>query len=172
MATVAGLSPTYGPTSGNTGVIVSGGGFTGTTAVTFGGVAAQGFFVNSDSQIEAYSPPEAAGVVDVIVTAPSGVSGANAADQFTYQAPVVTAVSPTSGSSVGGNTMEIVAKGSHVVITLNGATVVDDRLDAHPELAAEHTGLKRTEGLIGLQSHNGRVEFRNIRVMDLKKGSA
>jgi hypothetical protein len=62
------------------------------------------------------------------------------------------------------NDMEITAEGPHVVIKLNGATVVDDRLDSHPELAAEHTGLKRTEGLIGLQSHNGRVEFRGIRV--------
>ena len=85
----------------------------------------------------------------------------------------VAAPKPGHNKPVGEwNTMEIVAKGSHVVITLNGATVVDDRLDAHPELAAEHTGLKRTEGLIGLQSHNGRVEFRNIRVIDLKKGSA
>ena len=35
------------------------------------------------------------------------------------------------------------------------------------DLMAEHTGLKRTDGLIGLQSHNGRVEFRDIRVKDL-----
>jgi hypothetical protein len=68
------------------------------------------------------------------------------------------------------NTMEIHADGPHVVIRLNGATVVDDRLDAHPELAAEHTGLKRKEGRIGLQSHNGRVEFRGIEVRPLSGG--
>jgi hypothetical protein len=66
------------------------------------------------------------------------------------------------------NALEIRAEGFRVVVRLNRATVVDDRLDAHPELAAEHTGLKRTEGLIGLQSHNGRVEFRNLRVKELK----
>lgn len=66
------------------------------------------------------------------------------------------------------NAMEIKADGTHVTITLNGTQVVDDRLDAHPELAAEHTGLKRTQGLIGLQSHNGRVEFRNLAINDLK----
>jgi hypothetical protein len=65
------------------------------------------------------------------------------------------------------NAMEITARGPHLVIKLNGATVVDDRLDAHPELNAEHPGLKRTAGLIGLQSHNGRVEFRSIRVKKL-----
>lgn len=65
------------------------------------------------------------------------------------------------------NTMEIRAEGPHVTVTLNGTQVVDDRLDAHPDLAAEHTGLKRTQGLIGLQSHNGRVEFRNLAIKDL-----
>lgn len=67
------------------------------------------------------------------------------------------------------NAMTIRAEGAHVVITLNGATVVDDRLDKHPDLEAEHTGLKRTSGRIGLQSHNGRVEFRSIEVKRLSK---
>ena len=47
------------------------------------------------------------------------------------------------------------------------ARALDARPDKHPEMEAEHTGLKRTEGLIGLQSHNGRVEFRNLRIKDL-----
>jgi hypothetical protein len=65
------------------------------------------------------------------------------------------------------NALEIRAEGPRVVVTLNGATVVDDRLDRHPELEQEHPGLGRRQGLIGLQSHNGRVEFRNLRVKDL-----
>jgi len=65
------------------------------------------------------------------------------------------------------NAMEIRAEGTRVVIVLNGATVVDDRVDTHPELAGEHTGLARKSGRIGLQSHDGRVEFRAIRVKDL-----
>jgi hypothetical protein len=69
------------------------------------------------------------------------------------------------------NAMEVQAQGPRVIVRLNGATVVDDRLDAHPERAAEHTGLKRTEGLIGLQSHNGRVEFRNLRIKDLSQAT-
>lgn len=66
------------------------------------------------------------------------------------------------------NRMEIRAEGPRVVIRLNGEMVVDDRLDRHPELAAEHTGLARKDGRIGLQSHNGRVEFRAIRVKELR----
>src|SRR4051794_24864459 len=65
------------------------------------------------------------------------------------------------------NALEVRAEGPRLVVRLNGATVVDDRLDAHPELAEEHTGLKRTGGRIGLQSHNGRVEFRDLRIKEL-----
>lgn len=68
------------------------------------------------------------------------------------------------------NALEVTADGPRVTIRLNGATVVDDRLDAHPDLDAEHPGLKRTGGLIGLQSHNDRVEFRALRVRTLPAG--
>jgi hypothetical protein len=64
------------------------------------------------------------------------------------------------------NTIAVVAAGPEVAVILNGHKVVEDRLDRHPELEAEHTGLKRKTGRIGLQSHNGRVEFRNIRLIE------
>jgi hypothetical protein len=67
------------------------------------------------------------------------------------------------------NRMEIRAEGPHVVIRLNGTTIVNDRLDNHPDLTAEHPGLARAAGRIGLQSHNGRVEFRDIRIKDLRR---
>ena len=65
------------------------------------------------------------------------------------------------------NTIAIQAVGPHVVIKLNGETVVDDLIDKHPELNQEHTGLARKSGRIGLQSHNGRVAFRNIQMKRL-----
>lgn len=65
------------------------------------------------------------------------------------------------------NTIVIQAVGPHVVIKLNGQTVVDDLIDKHPELNNEHTGLARKSGRIGLQSHNGRVAFRNIQMKRL-----
>lgn len=65
------------------------------------------------------------------------------------------------------NRLEIRAEGPRVVIRLNGATVVDDRIDRHPDLDAEHTGLARTTGRIGLQNHNGRVEFRDLALAPL-----
>lgn len=65
------------------------------------------------------------------------------------------------------NQLEIRADGPHVVVSLNGSTVVDDRIDRHPDLEAEHTGLSRKTGRIGLQSHNGHVEFRRIQIREL-----
>lgn len=65
------------------------------------------------------------------------------------------------------NRLEVRALGPRVQVRLNDALVVDDRLDRHPDLEAEHPGLRRRSGLLGLQSHNGRVEFRDIRVRPL-----
>lgn len=65
------------------------------------------------------------------------------------------------------NTIAIQAVGPHLVIKLNGQTVVDDLIDKHLELNKEHTGLARKSGRIGLQSHNGRVAFRNIQMKRL-----
>jgi len=67
--------------------------------------------------------------------------------------------------------MEIRALGREVVVILNGKKIVDADLDRalrDPAVAKEHTGLARTTGRIGLQSHSDRVEFRNIRVKEVK----
>ena len=73
------------------------------------------------------------------------------------------------------NTMRIVAKGRQITIELNGTKIVDanldeykDRVKADPEKKlAAHPGLLRTTGHLGLQSHDGRVEFRNLFVKPL-----
>ncbi|GAC1333499.1 MAG: hypothetical protein NVSMB14_00350 [Isosphaeraceae bacterium] len=66
------------------------------------------------------------------------------------------------------NAMEITAKGTHVTIKLNGATVVEADLAEHQDAAKEHPGILRKTGYIGLQSHSEPVEFRNIMVKELK----
>ncbi len=73
------------------------------------------------------------------------------------------------------NTMRITAKGRHVTVELNGTQIVDadldnfkDRVKPNPEKKlAGHPGLLRTTGHLGLQSHDGRVEFRNLFVKAL-----
>jgi hypothetical protein len=65
------------------------------------------------------------------------------------------------------NSYRIVAKGRQITVELNGTRIVDANLDDYKEQAKEHSGLKRDKGHIGLQSHDGRVEFRNLFVKPL-----
>ncbi|WP_102299756.1 S-layer family protein, partial [Janthinobacterium sp. AD80] len=109
---VSGISPTAGPTTGGTSVIITGTGFGGTTAVTFGATAASGFTVNSATQITATAPAGSAGTVDVRVTTPGGTSATSGADQFTYvTAPVVSGINPAFGPVAGGASVVITGTG-------------------------------------------------------------
>jgi IPT/TIG domain/Bacterial Ig-like domain (group 3)/Dockerin type I domain len=117
--TVTSVSPSSGPAAGGTSVIITGTGFTGATAVDFGGAAATSFMVNSDTQITAVDPA-GTGVVDVTVTIPvGGTSATSTADQFTYvAAPTVTSLNPTTGPAAGGTSVIITGTG------FTGATAV------------------------------------------------
>jgi hypothetical protein len=64
------------------------------------------------------------------------------------------------------NTFQITAKGRHVTVVLNGTKIVDANLDDYKNRAQEHPGLLRERGHLGLQSHDGRVEFRNLYVKE------
>ena len=104
---VASLSPSRGPTTGGTSVVIAGSSFTGATAVTFGGLPASSFTVNSATQITAVDPANsAAGPVDVQVTAPGGTSGKVTSDQFTYVAPPTVVSVTTNDGETDGNTTQ------------------------------------------------------------------
>ena len=81
---VTALSPTKGPTTGNTLVTITGTGFTGATAVKFGTKAGTSKTVVSATKITIRSPAHAAGIVNVTVTTPGGTSAISSADRFTY----------------------------------------------------------------------------------------
>ncbi len=76
-------------------------------------------------------------------------------------AAAVPRVSKPAGS---WNTLEIRCDGSHVTVVHNGVRVVDATPEHYPLLA-----LRNTRGFLGLQSHNGTVRFRNIRLEPSKK---
>jgi len=81
--TVSSISPTSGPAAGGTTVTIIGSGFIGAADVSFGGIGASNFKVDSDTQITAVVPPGSSGtVVDVTVT--TTPTGTSAAAQFTY----------------------------------------------------------------------------------------
>jgi hypothetical protein len=66
------------------------------------------------------------------------------------------------------NQMRITAKGPHITIELNGEKIVDADLRDHRDKEKEHKGMMRPKGHLGLQSHDGRVEFRKLYVKELK----
>jgi IPT/TIG domain len=111
---VTGVSPNAGPIAGGQQVVITGSGFTGATDVFFGTSndvtapcpAAGGCFTFvSDTEIDATTPPGAAGTVDVQVMAGGVLSPINSADQYKFQqpAPTVTGVSPNAGPTAGGS---------------------------------------------------------------------
>jgi hypothetical protein len=120
--------PDIGPTAGGTHVVITGQGFTTASAVTFGGTNAASYSVISDTQINAVTPPHAAGTFNVIVTSPGGTSFPVVADQFTFEAtPTVTSISPTSGPTTGGTTVTLTGTnfGPDSVVTFSGAPGLD-----------------------------------------------
>jgi hypothetical protein len=65
------------------------------------------------------------------------------------------------------NKIVITAKGRHVKVVLNDVKIVDADLDQYKDHYDKHPGLLREKGHLGLQSHDGRVEFRNLFVKEL-----
>jgi hypothetical protein len=103
---VTGVTPISGLTGGGQSVTILGSNFSGATSVSFGGLAAKSFTINSDSRITAVTPAHAAGPVDVTVAFPNGTSAISAADRFQYLAPNGTApptVASAASATLSGN---------------------------------------------------------------------
>ncbi|WP_237287568.1 IPT/TIG domain-containing protein [Streptomyces malaysiensis] len=115
---VTSVSPTQGNPAGGTPVTINGSGFTGASAVRFGPNLATNVVIVSDTQITARTPP-GSGTVRITVTGPMGTSTQNVFFSYTtVAAPVLTALSPSSGPTTGGNTVTITGT------NLTGATQV------------------------------------------------
>lgn len=72
------------------------------------------------------------------------------------------------------NTQEILAKGDHIKVTLNGVVIVDARLkEAAPEGKTidgrPHPGLFNKDGYLRICGHGGGVQFKNMRIKLLDK---
>ncbi len=99
-------------------------------------------------------------------------------DYYQYTGSIYHVVGPTQRASKPAgqwNQLEIRAIDRNVVVILNGKKILDADLDhclKDAEVAKEHTGLARKSGRIGLQSHTDRVEFRNLRVKEIKHSGA
>jgi hypothetical protein len=73
------------------------------------------------------------------------------------------------------NTVDVVAKGSRLVVKINDEETLDVDLEKYKHRTTEkgggahiHPDLLRKKGHIGLQSWGGLVEFRNLKIKELK----
>jgi hypothetical protein len=69
---VTSITPATGLAAGGTAVVILGSGFTGSTAVSFGGVAGTAFTLVSDSRINVTTGAHAAATVDMVITRTGG----------------------------------------------------------------------------------------------------
>jgi hypothetical protein len=134
---VSGITPTSGPAAGGTSVTLTGSGFTGATSVSFGATADATFTVDSDTQITATSPAGSSGTVDVTVTTAGGTSVTSSNDLFTYiPFPVVSSVTPPSGSANGGTTVTITGSGftGATSVSFGSTTTSNFRVDTDAQI--------------------------------------
>ena len=143
------ILPTSGPTAGGTSVVLTGTDFTGATAVSFGGVAAASFTVDSSTQITAVTPALTAGAKDVAVTTPYGtdtLAASFTASAFTLaglawelwiqgssrSSTQITGTASTGGGS-GTSTRKLTSTGGNTIAagtTFNGRPSVDWNTDS------------------------------------------
>ena len=106
--TLTNLNPASGSTLGGNSVILTGTNFTGATHVHVGSTdltpcgSAACFTFNSDTQITVSMPSGAAGSANVNVTTAGGTSN-NVMYTYVTPPPTLTGISPTTGSTLGGN---------------------------------------------------------------------
>jgi hypothetical protein len=80
--------------------------------------------------------------------------------QYTGSVYAVVAAEPRVGRPAEQwNQLEINVQGDHYRITHNGVIVVNAGADDYPELTE-----RLKEGYLGLQNHNTKVAFRNLRL--------
>jgi len=139
--TVNSVSPNAGTTNGGTTITIAGTNFLSGATVAVGGVSATGVSVNSTSSITATAPAHLEGATTVTVTNPDAQSG-SLADAFTYSvplpAPLVTAVSPESGATLGGTTVMITGANfvTGATVTMGGTLATGVTVVSASEIAA------------------------------------
>ena len=151
LPTVSAVSPTTGPTTGNTLITVTGTNFvTGATTVTVGGVAATSVSVTSATTLTARTPAGTAGPKTVSVTTAGGTGPK--ANAFTYVAGMPTPPGGDSGGTVGGSSAaSMSAPGS----AGTGASTAGSSGDGAYADWAPDTGIPALDGYLVLSSGAG-----------------
>ena len=106
------------------------------------------------------SPPSRAGYeIQLLDDAMKNTDKHSTGSLYRYIAPSVKAVKPAPE----WNQIEIQCKGPLIMITLNGEKIID--ID---QTTVEEIKNKPLKGYVCVQNHGGKVDFRNLRVKELK----
>jgi hypothetical protein len=81
---VSAVSPRQGPVGGGNWVVVTGQGFAGLSAITFGASSTVNFSVESPVRLKVRAPAHGAGTVDIVVTGRAGRSNISTLDRYTF----------------------------------------------------------------------------------------
>jgi len=140
--TITGVSPASGPPGGGQSVTITGTNFTsfGGTTVSFGATAGTSVVVNAaGTSLTVVTPAHVASAVNAVVTTVDGTG--TLVNGYTYvAAPTVTAISPSSGSTDGGEAVIITGTEftGAATLTIGGAVVAstDFTVDSPTQISA------------------------------------
>lgn len=152
---VTSVAPAVGLTVGGTPVTIRGKWLGDVVAVRFGSVPAS-FRVVSDTEIIASAPAQGAGAVDVIVQTTAGRAVTTTPARFSYgDVPRVSAVSPASGLTVGGDSVVITG------LNLSAATAVSfGDVETHFEVLSDRQQVTAVSPATGGAAGGTRVTIR------------
>lgn len=125
--TLTAAAPTTGDVTGGTQVRLTGGGFSASTTVTFGGLAATQVSFVSDTEVDAVTPAHGPGAVDIVVSTNGASATLTGGFTYTRSAPTLTAAAPASGPIAGGTLLTLTGTGfaAGATVTVGGVAATD-----------------------------------------------
>lgn len=163
---ISDLSPDTGPETGGTTVVITGTGFTDASGVTFDGVAAATFVVDSDTQITVTTPVHAPGTVNVVVEHPAGDSDPM---EFTFTPVIAVAdISPGSGPEGGGTPVTVTGLcfTGATGVTIGGTLVPAADFTSHTDTEIVFVTLAHAPGLVDVTVHGAAACGGDLTVTD------
>lgn len=112
-------------------------------------------------------PSYAAFEVQLLDDAGSAPSAHGTGSLYRYQGPTANPARPAPE----WNTIEVTCHGPRITVRLNGQTILEANQAELPDVKSRPAGVpapkaKPLRGYVALQSHSGRVEFRNVQVRE------
>lgn len=150
---LAALSATAGPTTGGEQLTLTGRGLRFTSAVLFGEVAADGLEVVDQRTVRVVVPAHAAATVDVVLRTPGGTATLPGAYRY-VDAPVVEALSPSSGPTAGGTAVVVSGTGfvpGATTVVIGDTTVPAAQVDVTSSTSLTFTTPARDAGVVDVR---------------------